>query len=239
MVAEEASRAAPALGVAGGVEGMVAQHGVDLRAEGRSAARGRRPWNALEYLHHNNQGTIIHCDLKPSNILLNDNMTAHIGDFGLTRFKFDSAASYFADSISTSSTAIKGTIGYIAPECAAGGKVSTAGDVYSFGIIVLELFIRKRPTDDMFKDGLNIVRFVEMNFPDRVLHITDPDLVLEDERDVSQETSVATKEKSLECLLSLLQIGLCCANPSPNERMDMQGVAARLHGIKEAYLRGT
>nr|TKV99571.1 hypothetical protein SEVIR_8G052500v2 [Setaria viridis] len=139
---------------------------------------------ALEYLHHSSQGTIVHCDLKPRNILLDNNMTAHIGDFGLARFKVDSAASSFADSISASSIGIKGTIGYVAPE--------------------------KRPTDDMFKDRLNIVRFVEMNFPDRILQIMDPDLV-----------------------------GLSCANPSPNERMDMQRVAAGLHGIKEAYLRGT
>uniref|UniRef100_K3ZMY8 Protein kinase domain-containing protein n=1 Tax=Setaria italica TaxID=4555 RepID=K3ZMY8_SETIT len=125
---------------------------------------------ALEYLHHRSQGTIVHCDLKPRNILLDNNMTAHIGDFGLARFKVDSAASSFADSISASSIGIKGTIGYVAPE---------------------------------------------------------------EEHDVSEETS------SLECLLSVLKVGLSCANPSPNERMDMQRVAAGLHGIKEAYLRGT
>ena len=57
-----------------------------------------------------------HCDLKPSNILLDDNMTAHVGDFGLARFKVDSTTSCsFGDSNSTSSLAIKGTIGYVAP----------------------------------------------------------------------------------------------------------------------------
>ncbi|OEL29122.1 putative LRR receptor-like serine/threonine-protein kinase [Dichanthelium oligosanthes] len=194
--------------------------------------------DAMEYLHHSNQGTIVHCDLKPSNILLDDNMTARVGDYGLTRFIVDSVMPSFGDSASASSIAIKGTIGYVAPEYATGREVTAAGDVYSFGIVLLETFLRKRPTDDMFKDGLNIARFVEMNFPDRILKIIDPDL-LEDEYDASQESSVAMNEKNfLECLVSVLKIGLCCANPSPNERMDMQEVAARLRGIKEAYLRG-
>ncbi|KAG2556142.1 receptor kinase-like protein Xa21 [Panicum virgatum] len=194
--------------------------------------------DALEYLHHNNQGAIVHCDLKPSNILLDETMTAHVGDFGLARFKIGSGVSSFADSISTSSIAIKGTIGYVAPECAAGGDVSSAGDVYSFGIIVLEIFLRKRPTDDMFKDDLNIARFVEMNFPDRISQIVDPELQ-EEQQDLLQQTSGNMKKESLECLLSVLNIGLQCANASPNERMDMQEVAARLRGIKQAYLKET
>jgi serine/threonine protein kinase len=71
--------------------------------------------DALEYLHHNNHGTIIHCDMKPSNILLDDSMTAHVGDFGLSRFIVDPAVSSPDDSYSTSSIAINGTIGYVAP----------------------------------------------------------------------------------------------------------------------------
>ena len=71
--------------------------------------------DALAYLHHSHQGTIVHCDLKPSNILLDNDMVAHVGDFGLARFKFSSTTSSAVDSYSTSTAAIKGTIGYVAP----------------------------------------------------------------------------------------------------------------------------
>jgi hypothetical protein len=114
--------------------------------------------------------------------------------------------------------------------------VSSAGDVYSFGIVLLEIFLRRRPTDDMFNGGMNITKFVEMNFPDMIPQIIDPEL-LEEQQDLSQETSLAMKEKSLECLLSVLNIGLLCTKPSPSERICMQEVAARLHEIKKVYPR--
>uniref|UniRef100_A0A0E0AHQ5 Receptor kinase-like protein Xa21 n=1 Tax=Oryza glumipatula TaxID=40148 RepID=A0A0E0AHQ5_9ORYZ len=175
--------------------------------------------DALAYLHHNHQGPIIHCDLKPSNILLDDSMTAHVGDFGLARFKIDSKTS-LGNSVSTSSFAINGTIGYVAPECAIGGQVSTAADVYSFGVVLLEIFIRKRPTDDMFKDGLSIAKYADINIPDRLLQIVDPQLV--QELSLNQEDPVATDENAAHCLLSVLNIGLCCTKSSPNERISMQ-----------------
>uniref|UniRef100_A0ACD5TR37 Uncharacterized protein n=1 Tax=Avena sativa TaxID=4498 RepID=A0ACD5TR37_AVESA len=190
--------------------------------------------DAVEYLHHNNQGTIVHCDLKPSNILLDDNMTAHVGDFGLATFEVGSPSSSLGNHHSYSSGLI-GTIGYAAPEYAGGGKFSTAADVYSFGIVLLEIFLRRRPTDDMFKDGLSIVKFTEASFPDRVMEIVDPQLI--QELVLCHETPMALKEKGVRSLLSMLNIGLCCTKPSPGERLNMHEVAAKLHGIKDAYLR--
>ncbi|BAF27714.1 Os11g0172700 [Oryza sativa Japonica Group] len=200
--------------------------------------------DAIEYLHHNKQETIVHCDLKPSNILPDDDMIAHVGDFGLARFKIDFMGSN--DSNSIYSTAIKGTIWICCPsivsfrvnrshpwrsiEYAAGAEVSTYGDVFSFGVVLLEIFLRKKPTDDMFKDGLDIVKFVEVNFPDRLPQIVDPELL--------QETHVGTKERVLCCLNSVLNIGLFCTKTSPYERMDMREVAARLSKIKEVFLSG-
>ncbi|WVZ54045.1 hypothetical protein U9M48_004911 [Paspalum notatum var. saurae] len=175
--------------------------------------------DALEYLHHGYQETIVHCDLKPSNILLDNDMVAHVGDFGLAKFTFDSAPSSVVDSNSTSSIVIKGTIGYVAP---GGGHVSTASDSYSFGVVLLEVFIRRRPTDDMFRDGMSIAKFAETNFPDNVLQIVDPLLV--HELDVA-ETQI---------LQSVLSVGLCCTKMNPNERTSMQEVAAKLHGIRDA-----
>ncbi|KAL6870779.1 hypothetical protein ACP4OV_014627 [Aristida adscensionis] len=191
--------------------------------------------DALAYLHHNHPGTILHCDLKPSNILLDIDMVAHVGDFGLARFKVNSMTSS-VDSISTSTVAIKGTIGYVAPECAEGGQVSTASDVYSFGVVLLEIFIRRRPTDDMFKDGMSIAKFTEMNFPDNLLQIVDPQLL--QELDLSREAPVAIEDSGAQILQSVLNIGRCCTKPSPSERINMQEAAAKLHWIRDAYLRG-
>ncbi|KAK6152517.1 hypothetical protein DH2020_015152 [Rehmannia glutinosa] len=117
---------------------------------------------ALEYLHHHCQRTIVHCDLKPSNILLDDDMVAHLGDFGLSKF----VPEFISKSHSmSSSVGVRGTIGYAPPEYGLGSNYSPDGDVYSFGILLLEMFTGKRPTDTAFKDGLNLHNHVKMALP--------------------------------------------------------------------------
>ncbi|KAK3120165.1 hypothetical protein QOZ80_9AG0682840 [Eleusine coracana subsp. coracana] len=164
--------------------------------------------------------SIVHSDLKPSNILLGIDMTAHISDFGLARF-LDIAST-------TSTVAVKGTIGYIAPEYATGGPLMTPGDVYSFGIVLLEMFIGRRPTDDMFKDGLSIVSFVEAWSTDHILEIVDAGLKEEINDFGDPNESMVTV---VDCVQSVVRIGLSCTRRLPNERMNMIEVAQKLQAL--------
>ncbi|PQQ21845.1 putative LRR receptor-like serine/threonine-protein kinase [Prunus yedoensis var. nudiflora] len=97
--------------------------------------------SALEYLHHGYSVPIVHCDLKPSNILLDDDVTAHVADFGISRL--------LGGRDSMTQTMTLATIGYMAPEYGREGIVSTRGDVYSFGIVLMETFTKRKPTNEI------------------------------------------------------------------------------------------
>ncbi|CAO2046594.1 unnamed protein product [Urochloa humidicola] len=194
--------------------------------------------DSLAYLHHDCGRPIVHCDLKPTNILLDDDMNAHLGDFGIASLVVDSRLTAVGHSSSDSSIAVTGTIGYIAPEYAQTVHASTYGDVYSFGVLLLEMIIGKRPTDSMFEGGLTIIRFVESNFPDQVLHIIDAHLQEEFEG-FTKAMAVVTKSEVHRCLLSLVQVAVACTLPLPRERMNMREVAINLHAIRKSYVAAT
>ncbi|KAH7657217.1 Non-specific serine/threonine protein kinase protein, partial [Dioscorea alata] len=193
--------------------------------------------DALEYLHHSCEPSIVHCDLKPSNILIDDEMGAHVGDFGLAKLLPEAISRSLMQESSGSTGIIRGSIGYVAPEYGGGAQVSTAGDVFSFGIVLLELFTRKRPVSDAFKDGLSLCDFVKMAFPDRVMDIVDPSLMLEQDQLGGLSNNVVNQRdeharRFHECLVSVLKLGVSCSNPLPRERMNMQDVAVEIRGIR-------
>ncbi|KAL7188136.1 hypothetical protein ACSBR1_038071 [Camellia fascicularis] len=128
--------------------------------------------SALDYLHNHCETPILHCDLKPSNVLLDDDLSARVSDFGLARICPTNTGA-FTHAQNNTSSRIRGTIGYIAPEYATRGEVSIKGDVYSYGILLLEMFTGKRPTDNMFADNFNLHNHVKMAAADRFMEIVD------------------------------------------------------------------
>ncbi|KAK7353425.1 hypothetical protein VNO80_18872 [Phaseolus coccineus] len=197
---------------------------------------------AVEYLHHYCHPPIAHCDLKPANVLLDENMTAHVVDFGLARFLSQSTSEK-----QSSTLGLKGSIGYIAPEYGFGSKASTEGDVYSFGILVLEMFTGKRPTDEMFKEGLSLRKFVSGMDENEVVKMGGDRRLIEDYGYSTQSSNsddhssgfgsnTHWMRKAEECMADVIRVGLSCTADQPKERWNIREALSKLQAINHSML---
>ncbi|KAL6626756.1 hypothetical protein ACP70R_030482 [Stipagrostis hirtigluma subsp. patula] len=185
--------------------------------------------DALDYLHNQCQPPIIHCDLKPSNILLTEDMSARVGDFGISRILADTASKTQPNSNST--VGIRGSVGYVAPEYGEGSTVSTSGDVYSLGILLLEMFTGRSPTDDIFRDSLDLHMFAKSALSEGTWDIADPAIWLHVE---SKDGTTSSRVK--DCLVSVLGLAISCSKLHPRDRITMREVSGEMHAIRDSYL---
>uniref|UniRef100_J3N9P7 Receptor kinase-like protein Xa21 n=1 Tax=Oryza brachyantha TaxID=4533 RepID=J3N9P7_ORYBR len=184
---------------------------------------------ALEYLHKRCSPPLVHCDLKPSNVLLNDEMVAHVSDFGLAKFLCNDSSrmSITSDSIAGP----RGSVGYIAPEYALGCKISFEGDIYSYGIILLEMITGKYPTAEVFKDGMNLHKMVESALPHKIGEILEPSLTKEY---LGEDTNHELVEMQ-RCVMQLALLGLRCSVSSPKHRPKIEDVYKEIITIQNMF----
>uniref|UniRef100_A0ACD5WTP8 Uncharacterized protein n=1 Tax=Avena sativa TaxID=4498 RepID=A0ACD5WTP8_AVESA len=189
---------------------------------------------ALEYLHHYKPVPIVHCDLKPSNILLDNDNVAHVGDFGLARFLNQNDTSL--PEISSGWATRRGTVGYAAPEYGQGNEVSVYGDTYSYGILLLELFTSKRPTDGEFLQDLSLHQFLDIALRDKSTSVVDLCLLssLGEGTEITS-ASKSTTEMRTACITSVLHVGILCSKEIPTDRMQIGDALRDLLAIRDKY----
>ncbi|MQL82199.1 hypothetical protein Taro_014687 [Colocasia esculenta] len=175
-----------------------------------SIARGLA--SALLYLHEGYEQCVVHRDVKSSNVMLDADFNAKLGDFGLARL--------VAHGLDMHTTVPAGTWGYLAPECGIGGKAGKESDVYSFGVVALEIASGRKPifpghTIAEEEEVMTLVEWVWVLYGQQTL------LDAADGR-LGANFNAAEMER-------LLEVGLWCANPHPNLRPSMRQVAAALN----------
>ena len=129
-----------------------------------------------------------------------------------------------------------------------GSQVSTLGDIYSYGILLLEMFIGKRPIDEMFKNGMSIHQFTAMALPEHIMDYVDSSMFFEeDEEDVDddieekqiieEDFNVNVNSRIKDCLISVFQIGLLCSKTSLDERIPTNVVVNEMKAIRDKFLK--
>ncbi|KAG0602691.1 hypothetical protein M758_10G033400 [Ceratodon purpureus] len=166
---------------------------------------------ALYYLHEGWRQQVIHRDVKPSNIMLDEEYIPKLGDFGLARL-VDHANTHVP------TTGIAGTYGYIAPE-ATGGRFTDKTDVFAFGAVVLEIACGRRALDVKSEEDMILVDMVWRHWKEgELLSVVDP--MLQGHFDADQ-------------MCTVLKMGLRCSNPDPSRRPSMRQVVQVLAGDLE------
>ncbi|KAL2633995.1 hypothetical protein R1flu_005474 [Riccia fluitans] len=162
----------------------------------------------LEYLHSFAEPVVIHRDVKPSNILLDDHMVAKLADFGISKAFEDAAENTHL------STRPAGTAGYLDPEYFLRRQLTTASDVYAYGVVLLELITGQVAIDHTREDEYNLIEWAKKRFKTAgIISIIDPKIADDYSRDA---------------FTKMTDLALRCASFSKGERPTMKEVIAEL-----------
>ncbi|PON69849.1 GPCR kinase [Parasponia andersonii] len=164
--------------------------------------------SSLLYLHEEWEQCVVHRDIKSSNVMLDSNFNAKLGDFGLARLADHESG--------LQTTMLAGTMGYMAPECVTTGKASKESDVYSFGVVALEICCGRKPIERNAEPSkVSLVEWVwDLYGKGQVLEAADIRLGMEfDERQME----------------SLMVTGLWCCHPDPTFRPSIKQVVSVLN----------
>ncbi|KAL2496468.1 Protein kinase superfamily protein [Forsythia ovata] len=168
----------------------------------------------LAFLHEEVRPHIVHRDIKTSNILLDKDLTPKISDFGLAKL--------FPDTLTHISTRVAGTLGYLAPEYAMQGQLSRKADIYSFGVLLLEIVSGRCNTNKRLpaEDRYLLERAWQLYEKRELVHLVDT--ALEDDFNVDEACRY-------------LKIGLLCTQDMPKSRPAMSTVVKLLTGDMDLH----